>query len=58
MTLAAIYKMDNLRITTGINYTRLGGSDLGIGETGNKTTVATMEDNHAWGVGVRIGYSF
>lgn len=58
VTLAAIYTMDNLRITTGINYTRLGGSDLGIGETGNETTVATMEDNHAWGVGVRIGYSF
>jgi long-subunit fatty acid transport protein len=58
VTLAGIYTMDNIKITTGINYTRLGGSDVGIGETGNKTTVATMEDNHAWGVGVRIGYSF
>lgn len=58
VTLAAIYTMDNIKITTGINYTKLGGSDLGIGETGNKTRVATMDDNHAWGVGVRIGYSF
>ncbi|WP_207099761.1 OmpP1/FadL family transporter [Paracoccus shandongensis] len=58
VTLAAIYSMDNIKVTTGINYTRLGGSDLGIGETGNKTTVATMDDGHAWGVGVRIGYSF
>lgn len=58
VTLAAIYTMDNIKVTTGVNYTRLGGSDLGIGETGNKTRVATMEDNHAWGVGVRIGYSF
>lgn len=58
VTLAGIYTMDNIKITTGINYTRLGGSDVGIGETGNQMTVATMDDNHAWGVGVRIGYSF
>lgn len=58
VTLAAIYTMDNLKITTGINYTKLGDADLGIGESGNKTTVATMDDSDAWGVGVRIGYSF
>ncbi len=58
VTLAAIYTQDNMKITTGINYTKLGDADLGIGESGNKTTVATMDDSDAWGVGVRVGYSF
>ena len=58
ITLAAIYTMDNMKITTGINYTKLGDAVLGVGQSGAKTPVATMEDNHAWGIGVRIGYSF
>lgn len=58
VTLAAIYSMDNMKITTGINYTKLGGDALGVGVSGNKTKVADMDDGHAWGVGVRIGYSF
>lgn len=58
VTVAAVYTMDNLKITTGINYTRLGDAVLGVGESGNKRTVANMEDNEAWGIGVRVGYSF
>lgn len=58
VTLAAIYTMDNIKVTTGINYTKVGDADLGIGVSGNKTQVATMEDNDLWGVGIRIGYSF
>ncbi|WEF23435.1 outer membrane protein transport protein [Paracoccus sp. S3-43] len=58
VTLAAIYTMDNLKITTGINYTKLGDARLGVGETGNKTDVATIDDGDAWGIGVRVGYSF
>lgn len=58
VTLAGIYTLDNLKITAGINYTRLGGTDLGIGESGAKTTVATMDDGKAWGIGVKVGYSF
>jgi len=58
VTLAGIYTLDNLKVTAGINYTRLGGTDLGIGETGAKTTVATMDDGKAWGVGIKVGYSF
>ena len=58
VTLAAIYTMDNLKITTGVNYTKLGDAELGIGESGNKTTVANMDDGDAWGIGVRVGYSF
>ncbi len=58
VTLAAIYTRDNMKITTGINYTRVGGSDLGVGLTGNKTKVAATDDGDAWGVGVKVGYSF
>ncbi|RCW85909.1 OmpP1/FadL family transporter [Paracoccus lutimaris] len=58
ITVAAIYTMDNIKISTGINYTKLGGADLGVGESGNKTKVAEMDDGDLWGVGVRIGYSF
>lgn len=58
VTLAAIYTMDNIKITTGINYTKLGEARLGVGETGAKRHVATMDDGDAWGIGVRIGYSF
>ena len=56
ITLAAIYTMDNMKITTGINYSKLGDAKP---ETGTPDTQrASMEDNDLWGVGVRIGYSF
>ncbi|WP_104491222.1 OmpP1/FadL family transporter [Paracoccus denitrificans] len=58
VTLAAIYTMDNIKITTGINYTKLGDATLGVGPSGNKREVARMDDGDAWGIGVRIGYSF
>lgn len=58
VTLAAIHTMDQLKITAGINYTRLGDADLGIGETGDKVIVARTDDNDAWGFGVKVGYSF
>ena len=58
VTVAAIYTMDNIKISTGINYTKLGGADLGVGQSGNETKVAEMDDGELWGVGVRVGYSF
>ena len=58
ITLAAIYTMDNIKITTGINYTKLGDATLGVGPTNGKTEVARMEGADAWGIGVRVGYSF
>ena len=58
VTLAAVYTMDNIKITTGINYTKLGDATLGVGPSGNKREVARMDDSDAWGIGVRIGYSF
>lgn len=58
ITLAAVYTMDKLKVTTGINYTKLGDGDLGVGESGNKRYVATTDDNDAVGVGIKVGYSF
>ena len=56
ITVAAIYTQDNIKITTGINYTKLGDAKP---ETGTPDVArAEMDDNDAWGVGVRIGYSF
>ena len=50
--------MDNMKISAGINYTKLGDADLGVGPSGNKRAVAKMDDSDVWGVGVRIGYYF
>ncbi|MBL3673958.1 hypothetical protein JL111_10705 [Paracoccus sp. KCTC 42845] len=56
VSLAAIYTQDRIRITTGINYTKLGDSRP---ETGTPDTArAEIEGSHAWGVGIRVGYSF
>nr|WP_111298798.1 outer membrane protein transport protein [Paracoccus saliphilus] len=56
ITLAAIYSQGPMKITTGINYTKLGDASP---ETGTPDTArARMEDGDALGVGVRVGYSF
>lgn len=58
ITLAAIYTQDNIKVTTGVNYSKLGGSTLGVGPDGNKREVGKTDNGDIWGVGVRIGYSF
>ncbi|QBX34118.1 aromatic hydrocarbon degradation protein [Paracoccus liaowanqingii] len=56
ITLAAIYNQGPLRVTTGINYTKLGDASP---ETGTPDVErARMEDGDALGIGVRIGYRF
>lgn len=56
VSLAAIYTQDRIRITTGISYTRLGDAKP---ETGTPDTArAEIDGSHAWGVGIRVGYSF
>ena len=56
ISLAAIYTQGNMKVTTGVNYTMLGDARP---ETGTPDTErARMTDNHAWGVGVKVGYSF
>lgn len=58
VTLAAIYTQDKFKITTGINYTKLGDAELGVGPSAAKRKVADTDDGDAWGIGVRVGYSF
>ncbi len=56
LTLAAIYTRDNMKITTGINYTKLGDAQP---ETGTPDTArANFTGNHALGIGVKVGFSF
>ncbi|TRW97824.1 aromatic hydrocarbon degradation protein [Paracoccus sp. M683] len=56
ITLAAIYTQDNIKVTTGINYTKLGDASP---ETGTPDTArAQMEDNDVLGIGVRVGFTF
>ncbi|WP_410219214.1 OmpP1/FadL family transporter [Paracoccus sp. (in: a-proteobacteria)] len=56
ITLAAIYTRGPMKITTGVNYTKLGDASP---ETGTPDTArARMEDSEAWGAGIRVGYSF
>lgn len=56
VTLAAVYTKDNLKVTTGINYTRLGDAQP---ETGTPDTArANFTDNDSVGIGVRVAYTF
>ncbi len=51
--LAAIYTQDNWKVTTGITYIKLGDATADAAEPS-----AEFRDNDAWGVGVKVGYSF
>lgn len=56
ITLAAIYSQGNMKVTTGVNYTKVGDARP---ETGTPDIArADMSGNSAWGVGVKVGYSF
>ncbi|MBY0135376.1 OmpP1/FadL family transporter [Paracoccus yeei] len=56
VTLAAIYTQDSFKVTTGVSYVKLGDA---YAETGTPDEArARMSGNHAWGVGVRVGYHF
>jgi long-chain fatty acid transport protein len=55
-TVAAIYTTGNMKITTGINYTKLGDAQP---ETGTPDTArANFTGNSAVGVGVKVGWTF
>ena len=56
VSLAAIYTQGKMRITTGITYAAMGNALPSIGTPA--TVLADLEDSYAWGVGVKIGYSF
>lgn len=56
VSLAAIYTQAQMRITTGITYAAMGNAMPSTGTPA--TALADLEDSYAWGVGVKIGYSF
>lgn len=56
VTLAAIYTRDQWKVTTGVTYADLGDAKPTLGTP--PATVADMKGSYAWGVGVKIGYSF
>jgi long-subunit fatty acid transport protein len=56
VTLGAVYTKDNLKISSGINYTWLGDAQP---ETGTPDTArADFTDNTSVGIGVRVAYTF
>lgn len=61
IALAATYTMDNIKITGGINYTKLGDATTATSANagpGGGPSFSRFTDNHAVGVGIKIGYSF
>ena len=56
LSLAAIYQLERIRITTGLSYTLLGDAQL---ETGTPDVQrASMRNNSALGLGVTFGFGF
>jgi long-chain fatty acid transport protein len=56
VTIAGIYTKDNMKITTGINFTKLGDA---MPETGTPDVArANFSGNTAIGIGIKIGYTF
>ncbi|MDH2328363.1 outer membrane protein transport protein [Cereibacter sp. SYSU M97828] len=56
ITLAAIYTRDRIKVTTGVTYAALGDAKPTLGTP--PVSIADVEGSHAWGAGVKIGYSF
>ncbi|AUH63490.1 aromatic hydrocarbon degradation protein [Paracoccus zhejiangensis] len=54
ITLAAIYTRDNMKITTGINYTKLGDASPETSDVAR----AHIRDADLVGVGVKVGFTF
>lgn len=55
-TLGVVYTADRLRVTLGVNSTRLGAATPAIGTP--KTQVASFGDGSVTGIGLRIDYGF
>ena len=54
-TLAAVYTMDNMKITTGISYIDVGNADTAVGPI---IPGGIFTGNTAIGAGVRVGFRF
>lgn len=55
ITLGAIYTRDNMKITGGVSYAKIGDAQTTLG---GGVTAANFTKNKAVGVGIRVGYSF
>lgn len=54
VSLAAIYTVGNMKITTGINYTKVGDAQPETAAVAR----ASMEGNTSVGVGIKVAYTF
>lgn len=55
VTLAAVYTRDNMKITGGVTYVKIGDAQTTLG---GGVTAANFTSNKAVGVGIKVGYSF
>jgi long-chain fatty acid transport protein len=55
LTLGAIYTRDNMKISGGVSYVRLGDTQTTLGAG---VPASNFSDNKAIGIGIRIGYNF
>jgi long-subunit fatty acid transport protein len=55
LTLAAVYTRDNMKITSGISYVDIGDTYTITDRSGTR---GNFTNNHAVGVGIKVGYSF
>ncbi len=53
VTLAGVYTNDNMKVTAGINYTKLGNATAVTAGP-----VANFADNSSVGIGIKVGWSF
>ncbi|MEM6939215.1 MAG: outer membrane protein transport protein [Pseudomonadota bacterium] len=53
--LSAVYRQDNMTITTGIRYIDIGNAQT---RAGAAAPAGVFEDNHAVAFGVKVGYAF
>ena len=55
LTLAAVYTRNNMKITGGISYVKVGDTQTTLG---GGVPASNFADNKAVGVGIKVGYSF
>lgn len=55
ISLAAIYTKDNMKITGGVTYVKIGDANTTLDDV---NTAAVFTSNKAVGVGIKVGYSF
>ncbi len=57
ITLGAVYTRDNMKITGGVSYVKIGDAQTTLNEPSG-VAASNFSGNKAIGVGIKIGYSF